>query len=397
MLTEREDVVAQQVARWRKEIFQRCESTAASAQASLDSQCETLASMSPDWPRITDSYRQATAFERTKTDLAAGLNRSRVDQSAWQDRVDGILLDLQRIHEPGEAELRRKEADYLRIIDLHGDTDAASRAKAAEAPLEEPLVDLLTLLSNDASQPPSDAPRETTQLALYLASRWIIQAAAGIAAETRSLSAAPVTIEVDGLSGQLGIESVEALRGKFITMVDDQTNKAIKRERFAWPRWAAAAAAVTAAIFTVLGWSAHRTFRAWPVYVPLACVVVFVLLTVWRHQRIPGRIARAKQRGKRRKEAGLDALDAAAGDRERLLAACNERISEADGLDEFVSAIDLPDLRRRGPGQPPGMGVPSADPAKASAVSSRSRGRDRLPTSFKLPEWSLEPVGPDRG
>jgi hypothetical protein len=395
LLADREDVVTQQVERWRREIFQRCESTAAPAGAALDRQCRTLARVSPDWPRITGSYRQATAFGRTKTDLATGLDRSRVDQSAWQDRVDGVLLDLQRIYEPGEAELRQQEADYLRIIKFLGDTEAASKAKAAEAPLEEPLVDLLTLLSNAASHPPPDAPRETTQLALHLAKPWIRQAAAGLAAETRSLAAAPVSINFDGLSGQLGVDSVEALRGRFTTMVDGQTSKAIARERFAWPRLATAAAAVIAIGVMVSGLIAHRPFRAWPVYVPLACAALFVLLTIWRHRRIPGRIAKARQHGDRRKEAGLDALDAAADDRARLVAACNERISEADGLDEFVSLIDLPDLRSGLPGQP-GTGVPSADPAQTSAVSAHSRGRDRLPTPFTLPEWSLEPPGPDR-
>jgi len=92
----------------------------------------------------------------------------------------------------------------------------------------------------------------------------------------------------------------------------------------------------------------------------------------------------------------LATLHAAETERGRLLAACNQRISEADRLDEFVKSIALPVLRQGVPGQQWGKGVPSADPSAESLVaSSRSRGLGRLQTPFKLAEWSLEPRGTD--
>lgn len=90
-----------------------------SADTDLHSQCRVLASVSPDWPRITDSYRPATAFEQMKAVLSDKLDLPRADQSAWQTRIDGILHNLQTIHEPGEADLRQQEVHYQRII-KHG-------------------------------------------------------------------------------------------------------------------------------------------------------------------------------------------------------------------------------------------------------------------------------------
>ena len=177
-LSTREDIVAQQVERWRQEIALRCEPASGPAKTALDRECPVLASVSPDWAQITDSYRQATAFTPMKAVLSKGLNLPRADQSAWQTRIDDVLHGLQTIHEPGEAELRQEEAHYQRIISTRGTPRRPTAAKAAEAPLEEPLVDLLTFLSNAASHPPPDAPPETTQLALHLASPWISQAAA---------------------------------------------------------------------------------------------------------------------------------------------------------------------------------------------------------------------------
>ncbi len=396
-LSTREDVVAQQVTRWRTEIARRCEPASGPAETALNRQCPVLASVSPDWPRITDLYRQATAFNRMKAVLSKGLNLPRADQSAWQTRIDDILHDLQTIHEPGEAELRQQEAHYQRIIRYEGDTAAADRAKAAKAPLDEPLVDLLTFLTNAASHPPVDAPPETTQLALHLASPWISQATAGIVADTRSLSAAPVTIEIDGWRGQLGAMSAEALAGTFTEMVDGQTRKDVARERFAWPRLIAGIAAAIALGVMVLELLANSTFQPWPVGVPAVLAAVFLLVTIMMHRRIPRRVGEAKQRGEQRKARGLATLHDAEANRERLLAACNERISEADRLDEFVRSIALPELWHGVPGQS-GKGVPSADPSAETLVAySPPRGLGRLHTPFKLAEWSLEPGGTDKG
>ena len=394
-LSMREDVVAQQVARWRDEIAFRCEATSGPSKTALDRQCPVLASISPDWPRITESYGQATAFMQMEAILSKGLNLPRADESAWQTRIYDILHDLQTIHEPGEAELRQKEADYQRIITHEGDTAAADRAKAAEAPLEEPLVDLLTFLSNAASHPPPDAPPETTQLALHLAKPWIRRAVAEIVAETREISAAPVTIKIDGWSGRLGAEPVEALAGTFAEMVDGQTRKDMTREHRARPRLIAGILAVIALGLTAL--FAYGPFQRWSVGVAAFLTVVFLLIAIRTHRRIPQRVAEAKQRGEQRKVRGLASLQAAEADRARLLAACNERISEADRLDEFVGSIALPDLPHGVPGHQAGKGVPSADPSGEGLVaSSRSRGLGRLQTPFKLAEWSLEPVGTDK-
>jgi hypothetical protein len=397
-LSAREDIVAQQVARWRTEITRRCEPASGAAETALTRQCPVLAGVSPEWPRITVLYRQATAFERMKDVLSDELDLPRSDQSAWQTRIDDILHDLQTIHEPGEAELRQQEAHYQRIIRYEGDIAAADRAKAAEAPLDEPLVDLLTFLTNAASHPPLDAPPETTQLALHLASPWISQATADIVAETRSLSAAPVTVEIDQWRGQLGAESAEALAGTFTEMVDGRTRKDMARERFAWPRLIAGIAAVVALGIMLLELFANSTFQPWRVGAPAALAAVFLLVAIMMHRRIPRRVGEAKQRGEQRKARGLATLHDAEADRERLLAACNARISEADRLDEFVRSIALPELRHGVPGQQSGKGVPSADPSVEGIVtSSRSRGLGRPQTPFKLAEWSLEPGGTDKG
>src|SRR5260370_3521426 len=73
-LSAREDVVAQQVARWRGEIARRCEPASGPAETALNRQCPVLASVSPEWPRITVLYRQATAFERMKDVLSDALD-----------------------------------------------------------------------------------------------------------------------------------------------------------------------------------------------------------------------------------------------------------------------------------------------------------------------------------
>jgi hypothetical protein len=398
-LSARDEVVAQQVARWRMEIALRCEPESGPAETALNRRCPTLASVSPDWPRITEQYRHATAFKQVKEALSKGLNLPRADQSAWHARIDDVLHDLQTIHEPGEAELRQQEAHYQRIIKHEGDAAAADRAKAAEAPLDESLVDLLTFLTNAASHPPHDAPPETTQLALHLASPWITQAAADLVAETRSLSVAPVTIKIDEWSGQLDAESVEALNGNFAEMVDSQTRKDIARENFAWPRLIAAVATVIALGFTLFELFAYSTFHPWPESVPPVLATAFLLVAIRAHRRVPQRMREARQRGEQRKSDGLATLHAAEADRERLLAACNERISEAGRLDEFVRSIGLPELRPGVPGQPSRQDIPPADPSAEALVvaASRSPGLGRLQTPFTLAEWSLEPGGTDKG
>ena len=57
------------------------------------------------------------------------------------------------------------------------------------------------------------------------------------------------------------------------------------------------------------------------------------------------------QRGETRKQDGLAKLHSADADRDQMLATWNERIREADRLQEFVSSIALPDLRMGTPGQ----------------------------------------------
>jgi hypothetical protein len=393
-LMAREDVVRQQIERWRTEITRRSEPESGPVETALNSECPVLASVSPDWPQITRLYRHATAFEPMKAVLSKELNLPRADQSAWQTRIDDVLHGLQIIHEPGEAELRQEEAHYQRIIRHEGDTTAADRAKEAEAPLEEPLVDLLTFLTNAASHPPLDAPPETTQLALYLASPWIIQAAAEIVTEIRSLPVAPVTIEIDGWRGQLGAEPVEALAGTFEEMIEGQTSKDMARERFAWPRLIAGAAAVIFLGLTVYERVANKTFLALPVYLPAVFAVVLVLVAIRTHLRIPRRVREARQRGDQRKVDGLATLHAAEADRARLITACNERISEADRLDEFVRSITLPEPRHAVPDQEAGRDAPSADPSAPTLVT-RGPGHPQIP--FKLAEWSLEPGGTDKG
>jgi hypothetical protein len=397
-LRARENVVTQQVARWRMEIVLRCEPSSGSSGTTLDRRFPALASVSPDWLRIKETYSQTTAFKRMKADLSDRLNLPQADQSAWQNRVYDVLHDLQAIHEPGEAELRQQEAHYQRIIRHEGDTAEADRARAAEAPLDEPLVDLLTFLTNAASHPPLDAPPETTQLALHLASPWIKRATAEIVAKARSLSAAPVTIEIDGWSGQLGSEPVGTLAENFKAMVDGQTRKEVARERLARPRLIAGVAALIAFGFTMFELFAYSPVRPWPVCVPATLVVVFSLFAIWTHRRIPQRVRRVNQRGDQRKLDGLNTLEAAEADREQLVVACNERISEADRLEEFVESIAVPEIRPGIPGQPSGKGVSLSGPGEETAVvSSRLSGSGRLPTPFTMPEWSLEPGGTDRG
>jgi hypothetical protein len=398
-LRAREDVVAQQVARWRQEIALQAEPASGSAETALTRQCPVLASVSTDWPRITGWYRQATAFERMIPALSDRLNLPQdADQSAWQARIDATLHDLQTIHEPGEAELRQQEADYERIIRYEGDAGAADRAKAAQAPFEEPLVNLLTFLTNVASRPSGhEVSQQTAQLALYLASPWIRHAAADIVAETRTESAVPVTVEIDGWSGQLGAGPVEALAKAFSSMVDGQTRKNVARERFAMRRLITAVAAVIFLGVMLFELFAHRTFQPWPVGASAVLVAVFSLTAIRTHRRIPQRVKEVKQRGEQRKADGLATLHAAEADREQLLASCKERISEADRLDAFVGSIALPELRQEAPGQQSGRGVSFADPGGENLVaSSRSRGLGRLPIPFTLAEWSLEPVRTDR-
>jgi len=196
----------------------------------------------------------------------------------------------------------------------------------------------------------------------------------------------------------LGAEPVEALAGSFEEMIEGQTRKDMARERFALPRLIAGTAAVVILGLTAYELVAYRTFLAWPVYVPTIFAVVFVLVAIRTHLRIPRRIKEARQRGDQRKVDGLATLHAAEADRERLLAACNERISEADRLDEFVRSIALPELRQGVPGHQAGRDAVSADPsARPLVASSRSRGLGRLQTPFKLAEWSLEPGDTDKG
>jgi hypothetical protein len=87
------------------------------------------------------------------------------------------------------------------------------------------------------------------------------------------------------------------------------------------------------------------------VVVPAILGVVFLLFAIRTHRRIPQRIGEAKQRGDQRKVRGLATLQGAEDDRARLLAACDERISEADRLDEFLRSITLPELRHGVPDQ----------------------------------------------
>jgi hypothetical protein len=377
MLDGRGDMVAQQVARWRKEIAYRCEQVSGPAGAVLGSECPVLAATSPDWKRIEDSYLQATAFEQVQAILANRLVQRGTDHSDWKSRIDGVQDGLQSIPEPGEADLRREEAHYDRIIKHKGDTAAADREREAEAPLEEPQVDLLTFLSNAALRPLHDTPPETTQLALHLASRWIKQAVADIVTETRALSKASVAVKIDGWTGRLGATPIEALAEEFAGMVDGETKKAVARARFAWPRFVGGSAAVIFLGLLGLALSRRPAFQLWPVGTLAALAAVFLLIALWAHRRIPQRVRQVKQNGQERKDRGLDTLYDAEADRERLVAACDERTREADRLNEFLESISVPELGRDLPGR---------------------RGEGLVwRTPLKLAKWSLTPGGTDKG
>ena len=208
--------VERQIVRWQMEIAHWREPASGPKGTALTHQCQTLASVSPDWPRISNWYRDATALRRMKDELSAWLELSRSHESVWRSRIDAILHDLRTIHEPEESDLRRQEADLQQIVEYKGDIAAADRARAAEAPAEEPQVDLLTFLTNVVLHPRGlDVSQETTQLAFHLAAQWIGAAAENIARESRVRSEAPVTIVIDGWSGKLGAEPVNTLAGSF--------------------------------------------------------------------------------------------------------------------------------------------------------------------------------------
>jgi hypothetical protein len=398
-LRTRDDIVEQQVSRWQSEIAHRREPASGPAEGVLRDQCQTLANFSPDWPRVMSWYRDATAFGPMKRILSAQLDLPRADESAWRDRIDVILRELHTIHEPEESDLRGEEAHLQRIIEHKGDIAAADRARKAEALVDEPQVDLLTFLTNVALHPQHfDASQETTQLAIHLAAPWISQAGSNIVAETRTRSAAPVIIEIDEWSGELGSEPVDSLARTLTEMVDGQTKKEVARERFAWRRLVAALVAIVSLAFMAFELTRSGAVQLWPVVV-LACIAgVSLLAAVVAHRHIPKRTRRAEERGKQRKQDGLATLRTADADHKKLLDAWNERIREADRLIDFVESVTLPELRLRTPYQRPRTdGSRGEVETETLAPSPRSRNVDRLQPPFvDQVEWSLEPVWTER-
>jgi hypothetical protein len=76
-----------------------------------------------------------------------------VGAQSWKDMIDDLLDNLTGLAEPQERTLRAQEQDYQRIVDRGGDEELAGEDRMAEAPLEEPMVDLLTMLTNVAQRP----------------------------------------------------------------------------------------------------------------------------------------------------------------------------------------------------------------------------------------------------
>lgn len=394
-LSIRNDMVGQQVARWQLAIAD-CGVSSGLVNMALRDRCQVLANLSPDWSQITEWYRDATAFGPMKEKLSAHLDLPRTDESAWRDRIDAMLRELHTIHEPEESALRHEEAKLLRIIDYEGDKVAAARAQAAEALVDEPQVDLLTFLTNVALLPwRLDVSQETTQLAIYHAAPWIRQAAENIVAESKRRSTEPVAIEVDGWSGELGPEPMDAVAKTFCQMVDGQTKEHVARARFGWPRLVTAFLAAGFLGLMILALTGGEVVRIWPVVVSGSLAVAFSLAAVVAHRRIPKRAGKAMQRGEQRKKDGLAALSAAEAEREKLLAVWNEHLREAANLHEFVNSIVLPELRRRAPDRwSSADGLPIERGTEMLAPSPRSRSVDRSQPSFvEQRDWSLEPVG----
>ena len=341
-----------QVARWQSEIARRRESASGPAKTALDHRCQVLASISPDWPRITGWYRDATSFRPMKDELASRLNLPQADESAWRARIDAILQDLRRIHEPEESGLRRQEADLLRILDYEGDTAAAEMAREAESPVDEPQVDLLTFLTNVVLHPRRfEVSLETTQLALHLTAQWVSEAAGNIVNEARTRLAEPVTIKIDGWRGTLGTEPFDVLIESFSAWVDGQTKKDVAREPSP-----GADSLLPFCRSGLLGLMVPQLTKSgavhlWPIVTSASLAAAFFIAAVVAHRRIPRRANEAVQRGEQRKEGGLAALRAAETDHKQLHAAWNERIWEADRLKEFADSIALPELRQKPPGQ----------------------------------------------
>jgi hypothetical protein len=387
----REGIVQQQVVQWQLEIARCCEPLGL-VDAALRDGCQVLPKLSPDWPRVMKWYRDATAFGSMKDKLSTHLNLPQSDESAWRERIDATLRELHTIPEPEESALRREEADLQRIIEYEGDKAAAARAQAAEASVDEPQVDLLTFLTNVVLHPRRlDVSKETTQLALYLAAPWIRQACENITAESKTGSKVPIKIEIDGWSGRLGTEPVNALAEAFSGVVDSQTEKKKARERFAWPRFAAALVAAVSLAFMTFKLTRSGTFQLSAVTVSGCLAAVSLLAAVMVQRRIPKRERRAEERGNQRKRVGLATLHTAKADHEKLITAWEKRIQEADHLKDFVNSVPFPELRRGTRDQWPPTEKSEASIGAETFAPSRAFSRQQPPFVAQR-EWSLEPV-----
>lgn len=216
-LTRDDDVVAAQVKRWMELID--------GLRSPVDPRYTILPVVSSTWPALKDVYEGATVHARAEDHFRQLFETPVVPNPDLARRVDDILTSLVSNFDLEEAPFRKKEAELREIIDHGGDKDAAKAAADAEAPVHQPTVDFLTLLTNAAFFPEQSGASKGTQLfAIALARDWIVEADRKLEAQNLQKMPAGVSLEIEGWQSAIdGSATEDQLTASLGSHIDRET------------------------------------------------------------------------------------------------------------------------------------------------------------------------------
>jgi hypothetical protein len=200
--------------------------------------------LSPTWSVLEASIcavrRNGVVIEHFRGIFEGELNVPR----RLEDQIDDLLTTLVARFDVEELPLRRQEAELQTIIELSGDTDAASRRFAVTQQALAETVDFPTLLTNAAMHAEqAGASQGTQRFAVAMSRDWVLRAHEALTASARSKYPANIEVSLEGWKQPVnGDSDHDALAREFAAHMDVKTEERVAAVKFkGWPMFAAIA------------------------------------------------------------------------------------------------------------------------------------------------------------
>jgi hypothetical protein len=396
-LGQLDDRVREQQIKWREQMSER--------RISLGGGYQVLPELCPDWSSVLEWLNGATVHAQTERALRGRFETPIVHYQDLRDRVDKIVDNLITQYDDEEAPLRKQALIWHTIVEHRGNHSTAEAAVEKATGGGESLADFLTLLTSIGIHPAATgASPPTQQMAIVLASDWIMQAAHELAADNRDSKPGDIKLAIEGWERGVALgDSEEVLAAEFTGFVDQEVRRQVQEVNLRKPRfsfWACSALLLGALAF----------FLSVPVTASAVTLIttgaLFLLSGAWllRSRRsLPGRKENLIASGEARKEYGTQHIRSALVEIRSLFEQWETELANEESLVSFIegevanagraSMFSLEDS----PPAAPGPAVvdyhiqqsPVASDAERMHLPYADDATDRL--AERLPQWDLVP------